>query len=418
MTEAEQRMTEAGERLTEAERSTGRATVWHVGGDDVHMRIPLLLALRARGFAVGAVGSESGEAFAEHAIPYHRYTLGRWLDPLQDWRSVNELAALFRAHRPDIVHAFDTKPIMLAPLAGRRAGVGARLRTVTGMGYVFSSRSPLALALRPVYRAMQQWADGASSLTVFQNDDDRAYYLRHGMAARDRSALVPGSGIDAAEVLGRVPDAAALTALGNELRLNGKTVVTMVARMVRTKGVVEFINAAERVRRRRDDVCFVLVGPQASEGRQAVPQTLLQNSDAACWLGARRDVPALLALSDVFVLPSYYREGVPRVLLEAATLGLPLITTDMPGCKDVVSDGDNGLLVAPRNAAAIASAVERLLDDASLRATMGRRSKERVERFALPRVADRYAALYRRALRPGTAAVAGEPVVTAQPSAD
>ena len=126
--------------------------VWHVGGEDVYMRIPLLLKLRARGFRVGAVGSCDGSRFAQNRIPYWRYPLTRWIAPLADRRSGVCLRGLFASHRPEIVHAFDTKPGVLAMLAARDAGIRGRVRTITGMGYVFSSRSPLALALRPAYR--------------------------------------------------------------------------------------------------------------------------------------------------------------------------------------------------------------------------------------------------------------------------
>jgi hypothetical protein len=108
-----------------------------IGGDDVRLRVPLLLALRRRGFDVGAVGSETGEAFQKAGIPYARYDLARGLNPLADLRSLRQLQALFEKHRPDVVQAFDTKPTILAPMAARRAGVRARVSTITGMGHLF-----------------------------------------------------------------------------------------------------------------------------------------------------------------------------------------------------------------------------------------------------------------------------------------
>src|SRR3989441_8854642 len=122
--------------------------LWLVGSDDVRFRLPLLNALRERGFDAGAVGSESETAFKDAGIPYWRFSLNRWVSPWSDLRSRRQLYELFRAHRPDIVHAFDTKPAILAPLAARDAGVPATVATITGLGYLFSSRSPLALSLR------------------------------------------------------------------------------------------------------------------------------------------------------------------------------------------------------------------------------------------------------------------------------
>jgi glycosyltransferase involved in cell wall biosynthesis len=370
-------------------------TVWHIGSDDVHMRIPLLLALRERGFAVGAVGSEQGEAFQSHAIPYWRYSLDRGINPIADLRSIRELTRLLRQHKPNIVHAFDTKPIMFVPMATKKAGVCECIRTVTGMGYVFSSTSPLAYALRPVYRLLHQWAARATEMTIFQNPDDRDYFLRNDMARAGHDALVLGSGIDIRSLLNRSLDDESLRKLRGTLRLDDQIVVTMVARMVKYKGVMEYIKAAARVRQQFNNVTFLLVGPVASEGSQAVSAKALEEAaEHVQYLGPRDDVPMLLALSDIFVLPSYYREGIPRVLLEAAAMGLPLITTDMPGCKEVVREGWNGLLVPPRSVEALSNALTRLLSSSRERTTMGINSNSHIDQFDLSHVADQYAEIY------------------------
>ena len=143
----------------------GRPCVWHIGGDDVHKRIPLLHALKDRGFDVAAVGSEDDADFREHGIPYFRYTLKRKLTPFSDLRSCRELSALLRTRRPDVVHGFDPKPAIAAPILAQRAGVPGRVRTITGLGFVMASGSLLARALRPVYRRLQRQAS-ASSFTV------------------------------------------------------------------------------------------------------------------------------------------------------------------------------------------------------------------------------------------------------------
>ena len=129
--------------------------VWLVGSDDIRLRLPWVDELRDRGFDVTMVGSEPDDPFRARNIPYHRYSLSRAIAPLSDLRSFRELVALFRNHAPAVVHSFDTKPAMLASFAALRADVPVRVRTLTGMGYVFSSRSPLALGLRPVDLALQ-----------------------------------------------------------------------------------------------------------------------------------------------------------------------------------------------------------------------------------------------------------------------
>jgi glycosyltransferase involved in cell wall biosynthesis len=385
-----------------------RKDVWLVGSEDIRLRISYLLELRRRGFDVTMVGSEPPETFLAHGIPYHHYSLSRALDPFADWQTFRELLALFRNHRPSIVHAFDTKPAMFASYAARRAGVPGRVRTLTGMGYVFSSRSPRALLLRPVDHLMQAAASRAASVTVFQNRDDQAYFLRHRLARPDASQLVPGSGIDAEALRSQRPSDAELAALRRELGIETGRVVTMVSRLVRTKGVSEFCAAASAVRRERPDCAFLLIGPLSSEGWQAVPRSEVEGNPDVRWLGPRPDVPALLAISDVFALPTFYREGIPRALLEAATLGLPLIATDMPGCRDVVRDGWNGLLVPPRNVRALTVAVLTLLDaEPEVLREMGGNSRAHVEQhFTLDLVVEAYADIYRRLLDEGTQSTA------------
>jgi glycosyltransferase involved in cell wall biosynthesis len=386
----------------------GRNDVWLVGSEDIRLRIPYLLELRRQGFDVTMVGSEPPEPFFAHEIPYHRYSLSRALEPFADWRSFRELLALFRNHRPSVVHAFDTKPGILAPFAALRAGVPGRVRTLTGMGYVFSSRSPRALLLRPVDHLMQAVASRAASMTVFQNRDDQAYFLRHRLARPDASKLIPGSGIDAELLRSQRPPAAELAALRRELSVEGGRVVTMVSRLVRTKGVSEFCAAARAVRRERPDCTFLLVGPLSSEGWQAVPRSEVEGNPHVRWLGPRPDVPALLAISDVFALPTFYREGIPRALLEAATMGLPLISTDMPGCRDVVRDGWNGLRVPPRNVRALTAALLTLLNaEPEVLRQMGENSRAHVEQhFTLDLVVEAYADIYRRLLDPATQSTA------------
>lgn len=372
-----------------------RAKVWFIGGEDVRFRIPLLLELRTRGFEVAAVGSEGGEAFRGPGIPYYRYRLDRGVGPLADVHAYGQLARLFRDHRPDVIHAFDTKPSIYAPIAARKAGVPGRVRTITGMGHVFSSRSALALALRPVYRTLNAWASRASGVTIFQNEDDRAYFLDHRMVEPGRSALVRSSGIDVPEFLSRRPDAEALARLRSELGLQGRTVVTMIARLVQQKGVREYLQAAKIARAEIQNVTFLLVGPASSEGRKAVSVKEVEGVPDVRYLGARKDVAALLALSSILVLPSYYREGVPRILLEGGAMELPLVTTDMPGCRDVVRDGWNGKLVPPRNSRALAAAIVQLLRSPQERVEMGSRSLRHVlENFSLDVVADAQQEIY------------------------
>ena len=166
------------------------------GGEDHDLRIPFVHALQRRGFRVTAAGTGDPAAFAKAGIEHCSYRLDRSVSPLADRATVRSLRHLLDAVRPDIVHSFDTKPNLLVPLAARAVGGLRVVRTINGLGWVFSARSPAALALRPTYRALQRLAARSTTLTVFQNHEDQTYFERHGMIGSGGSRLIPGSGVD------------------------------------------------------------------------------------------------------------------------------------------------------------------------------------------------------------------------------
>jgi glycosyltransferase involved in cell wall biosynthesis len=345
---------------------------------------------------MAAVGSVDPAPFTAGGFPYYRYSWKRDFRPLAEARSFIELYRLFRRHRPDLMHAFNTKPAIFAPLAARRAGIERTVRTITGMGYLFSSDSSLLASLRPVYRAFQRLASGATRVTVFQNDEDREYFLRHGLVPAGSEAVIRGSGVDLREFQAAGRDRRAVELLRRELGLEDRPVVTMVARLLKHKGVREYLAAAAEVRRQGGQATFLLAGRPHAEGFKGVPVEEVRSRSADVhYLGERNDIPNLMAASDIIVLPTYYREGIPRALLEAGSAGLPVITTDMPGCRDVVRDGWNGLLTPVRDVRALASAILRLLAAPDERRTMGERSRTHIEEnFSLERIAAAHARLY------------------------
>ena len=371
-----------------------RCRVWAVGGDDHELRIPFLRRLAKLGFEVTAVGSGAPEPFARAGVPYLQYPLHRFLDLLADVRSLRRLTALIGEQRPDLVHGFDTKPSLLVPLAVAQAGIGRAIRTINGLGYVFSSRAPLALALRPIYRGLQRHVAPRTAMTVFQNSHDLSYFQTRGMVRPGRGRLISGAGVDVAQLRAAMPGAEHLARLRAELQLEGKTVVTTVARLTRQKGILELLEAAAVLHRRHPDLVVLLVGARESEGPFAVPAAAIErHRDYVRALGPRRDVPALLALTDIFVLATY-REGLSRVLLEAMAAGRAIVTTRVPGCTDLVRDGWNGFLVAPKAPGELAQAIERLLGCPPLRQEMGDRSATFVDGFSLDRVVKEHADLY------------------------
>ena len=369
-----------------------------VGGEDHALRIPFLAALQNRGLRVSAAGTGDVSAFAKNGISYHRYQFDRFGVSLSDRAAMGQLAQVVKHARPDVIQTFDTKPNLFAPLALR--GSVPIVRTINGMGWVFSSTELKALALRPVYLAMQRLAACWTAATVFQNKTDKNFFDRHGLLGKSSSVVIGGSGIDVGAFEAARAQMASPAELRAELGLGDAEIVLTVSRLTVQKGIATLLEAAKIVHQARPKVRFLLVGPRESEGPFAIDQALIErHAPYVVATGARTDIPALLGLADLFAFPTEYREGIPRVLLEAGLAGVPIVASRMPGCDDVVIDDWNGHLVPPRDPRALAAGILDLLQDSARAKTMGQRSIGVVRReFDLNFVADRYAELYRQLL--------------------
>jgi glycosyltransferase involved in cell wall biosynthesis len=378
-----------------------------VGGVDVRARIPLMERLRDD-FELVAVGAGPEPAFAGTGFRYVCYAPGQHarVSPLDDARAFFALARIFRTERPRIVHAFDTKAGVWGCLAARLAGVPIAVGTVNGLGFLFRRETWRRRLLSTSYQALQALACAASSATVFQNPDDARAFVEAGMAKREKVVLVPGSGVRTDRLDPRRFGPAARARLRGALGIEASDVaVIMVTRVIRSKGVLDLLAAARALRATRPHVRFLLVGAHEPESMDRLSDAELEGlRRELVWTGPRDDVPALLAASDVMAFPSGYGEGIPRVLLEAASMALPIVTTDAPGCREVVEPGVNGLLVPIGDAAALAAAVERLAVDPALRQRFGENARERaIARFDLGVVAERTRVLYRELLAHGEA---------------
>jgi glycosyltransferase involved in cell wall biosynthesis len=371
-----------------------------IGGEDHHLRIPFLLALRDCGMKVTAAGTGDNAPFARAGVDYHSFRFNRFVNPLADWRAIKTLKTLIHDIGPDLVQSFDTKPNLLVPLAMRADRAAAVIRTINGLGWIYSSRSMLALALCPVYRALHRLAAQSTAMTVFQNQDDQTFFERHAMIGSGLSRLIPGSGIDIAGFEQAAAAGPSPAEIRRTLGLENCEIVITVTRLTRQKGIPTLLEAAALVREERPTVRFLLVGPRESEGPLAVTEAEIdRHAPYVVAVGSRSDVPSLLQASDAFAFPTEYREGVPRALLEAALAGLPIVATRMPGCSDVIRDGWSGFLVPPHAPRLLASRIIDLLDDRAAAGTMGMRALELVRReFGLDLTIARYVAAYNELL--------------------
>lgn len=305
---------------------------------------------------------------------------------MDEARAFASLIGIFRRVRPSVVHNVTIKPVLYGSLAARLTGVPGVVNAVSGRGYVFLARGLGASIQRQTVRLLYRAAfNGRNTRVIFQNADDLVEFTRHGLVARDKTVIIDGgSGVDL-ELYRALPEAGT------------PPTVVLAARILADKGVREFVSAAEMLKERYPQARFVLVGPVDLSNPAAITEEELAGwtrRGSVEWWGNRPDIAEIFAGSHIICLPSYM-EGMPKVLLEAAACARPVITTDVPGCRDAIVPGETALLVPVRNAAALASAIASLLDNPAERARLGMNGRRLAEsRFAVGEVVRRTLALY------------------------
>jgi glycosyltransferase involved in cell wall biosynthesis len=350
-------------------------------------RRPLALAARDAGYNVVLVTrvgdlKASIEAEGIRVIPFAISRGGT--NPLRDIGMLVRLIAVYRRERPTVVHQVAIKPVIFGSIAARIVGVAHVVNALGGLGFSFIARSWRGRILRVLVRLLLRAALSRGVL-VLQNADDAELLCGKRMVDRAKVRIVRGSGVD----LGRFRPAVEPP--------TGAPVVVLPARMLWDKGVGEFVAAARRLRMSGCDARFVLVGGRDEENPQSIDATSLarwQQDGVVEWWGHRDDMPAVYGLATVVCLPSY-REGMPKALLEAAACGIALVTTDVPGCREVVRQGVNGLLVPAQDALALADALADLLADPVRRRRFAEESRALAEReFGEALVVAEFLAIY------------------------
>ena len=356
-----------------------------------NFRRSLALALQKQGYELLLISPPGpyGEKLRALGLRWEPVPMDRRsLNPLREAAVLAHLWRLFRRERPDLVHGFTIKCAVYGSLAARLAGVPARVNAVAGMGYVFTSNDTKAQVLRPLVRALMHAAlDGRNARLILQNPDDVSLFERAGFVDAAHIRLIPGSGVDCSRF-------AAREGVRDQTR---PLRVLLAARLLWDKGLAEFVDAARQLHGEGRAIEFLLAGDPDPGNPAAVPEETVRSwvdEGVLQWLGHVDDMAALFAMVEVVVLPSY-REGLPKGLIEAAACALPLVTTDVPGCREVVSDGVDGLLVPPRDAAALAAAIARLHDDPELAERLGNAARAKAlgrfdERIVIERTVDVY----------------------------
>ena len=352
-------------------------------------RLRTAVAARDAGYDVH-VATPDGPRIAEivarglshHVIPLHR----RSLNPARALRTIAALRRLYVRLRPAVIEHMTIQAVLYGSFAARTIRAGRVVNWMAGLGFLFVERGRGTDFLRPTVLAAYRVALGVrGGHAVFENPDHRDYFVRAGLVPAARASVIEGAGVEMSEFTASPPP-------------RGTPIVLFAGRMIWDKGVRDFVSAVQVLRGRGAAARFVMVGAPDPGNPASVDEERLREWNAAGvveWTGPSSRMAEEYRRCSVFCFPTAYAEGVPRVLIEAAASARPVITTDMPGCREVVIAGVNGLLVPPRDPAAVADAIERLLADPELCATMGERGREHVrQRFSVRTIVDATLALY------------------------
>lgn len=319
-------------------------------GYDVHVAVP------------GNPGADDG------GMKWLQFPLARkGKNPFKELFSIIALYKLILREKPDIIHAATIKPNIYSCIAAKLSGIDAPvIMSTTGLGSVFVSDDLVSRVLRFIALALYKWLAGNRHVYItFENKDDRALYLEHGIGDEQRCIRVSGPGVDVAQYQ-PFPEPTSIP------------LVILPARMLWTKGAGDFVEAARLLRQKGIKARFALVGGLDAENAACIPKAQLDAwhaSGVVEWWGHRSDMTDIFAQSHIVCLPSY-REGMPKVLIEAAACSRPIVTADVAGCREIVRHRENGLLIPKCDPEKLAAALEELIADPAMRLAMGKKGRD------------------------------------------
>lgn len=352
-------------------------------------RLPIAIAAQEAGFDIHVATAEGAEVqsiqsfgFSHHVVPFAR----SGQNPLNELKALISLIKLFKTLKPSLVHLITIKPVLYGGIAARMTGIKAVVSAVSGLGTVFIAETFMARLRRWLVIVMYRFAFNQKRLSViFQNPDDRDVLLSLKTLKAYQVRMIRGSGVDLL-LYPFVPEP------------EGVPIVVMAARLLKDKGVIEFIEAAKILSDRNVLVDMRLIGSLDIGNPTSVTQAELDQWTAEGYVklvGYQKDIAKYYSEANIICLPSY-REGLPKSLVEAAACGRPVVTTDVPGCRDAITPEKTGLLVPAKNSIALADAIEILAQDAELRKTMGEEGRALAEDvFAIEKIVGQHMVIYR-----------------------
>jgi glycosyltransferase involved in cell wall biosynthesis len=329
-----------------------------------------------------SAGSLSQAGIAHYSAPFK----ATGTNPLTEAFGLLQVLRQVYKTKPDVIHTASPKGNLYGGIAARLCGVPKLVIAVSGQGYLFTGNAGLfKRGIGALYNALIKWVYRHPNCTVIvQNQDDHAGLLDADMVRRDQLVLIPGSGVDLT-LFEDMPDASM------------ENIVLLPARMLRDKGVQEFVDAARELKQSHPDWRFVLAGAADYANPSAFSVEQIQawvTEGIVEWWDYQADMPAVYRRTAIVCLPSY-REGMPKCLLEAAAAGKPVVTTDVIGCREAIIPGETGLLVPVKDATGLRDALAQLMDSQSMRHAFGVRAQYLAQqRFSIDAVVDRIFSIY------------------------
>lgn len=311
---------------------------------------------------------------------------------LTEINAVRQMRAIYRSEQPKVLHHVAIKAVLYGAVASLGRTETPVINALTGLGYLAASTSRKAAMLRfIVWNAFKFFLRRRNQWALVENQQDKELLVKQLKIPEERVLVTRGSGVN-------------IEAFAPSPEPEGVPVIVLASRMLRIKGIYEFVESARLLKQRGLACRFVLVGDSDPNNPSCIAQEELQewhNSGVIEWWGHHQDMPEIFKRASIVCLPSHGGEGVPKVLMEAAASGKPIITTDVPGCREIVHDGLNGLLVPAKNVTVLADAMQKLAVDRDLRCQMGTRSREiAVQEFSEDEVIRQTLNLYRQVLGP------------------
>jgi len=363
-------------------------------------RLPIMQKLVEQGHKVYAVCPRGDyfDKFTEHGVEAIEYDIERSsLNPIKEIKAIYNIYRAIKLLELDMLHTFTAKPNIYGTLAGKMVKVPTIINLVEGLGSFYIEDTRKNIIVRTVIEKLYKLVFMMSDKVVFVNSDDPDYLESKGVIKKSQIEVIKSVGIDTEVFDPSLVKKESIEQLKKELNIEDKTVVLMVARAIWHKGVREYYEAATLLSG-YENVQFILVGDVDEGNPSSADKAFLEDGDVL-WLGHRDDVLELTALCDIYLLPSY-REGVPRTLLEAASMAKPIITTNTVGCREVVKNGENGFLVTVKNSKLLAEKIEYLLNNVSERNIMGENGRiMAINEFDIKQVVKQYLLLYQRVLK-------------------